>query len=136
RRLQPSGGRRLRPSGKRRLQPGEQAGHDGLQSGYLTVAPRTVAGGIVVPQLIRGFGRQPCCNAQTICAGGASQKGAAMGSIRETAERFFDACETGKGWDGCQQYCHPSATFTAQAGALAGVETLQGYTDWMKGLFT
>ena len=59
-----------------------------------------------------------------------------MGSIRETAERFFDACETGKGWDGCQQYCHPSATFTAQAGALAGVETLQGYTDWMKGLFT
>ena len=59
-----------------------------------------------------------------------------MASIRETAERFFDACETGKGWEGCRQYCHPSATFTAQAGALAGVETLQGYTDWMKGLFT
>ena len=27
------------------------------------------------------------------------------------------------------------ASFSAQAGALAGVETLQAYTDWMKGLF-
>ena len=59
-----------------------------------------------------------------------------MASIRETAERFFDACETGKGWAGCQQHCHPNATFSAQAGALTGVSTLEGYTDWMKGLFT
>jgi len=59
-----------------------------------------------------------------------------MSAIKQTAEQFFDACETGKGWEVCKQYCHPSATFTAQAGALAGVETLQGYTDWMKGLFT
>ena len=59
-----------------------------------------------------------------------------MSSIRETAEQFFDACETGKGWDGCQAYCHPDATFSAQAEALEGVETLQGYTDWMKGLLT
>jgi predicted ester cyclase len=59
-----------------------------------------------------------------------------MSSIRDTAERFFDACETGKGWDGCNQYCHPNATFSAQAGALADVKTLQGYTDWMKGMFS
>lgn len=59
-----------------------------------------------------------------------------MSAIRETAEKFFDACETGKGWAGCQQYCHPDATFSAQAGALAGVNTLEGYTDWMKGLFS
>ena len=59
-----------------------------------------------------------------------------MVPIRETAERFFDACETGKGWDVCQRYCHPGATFSAQAGALSGVDTLQGYTEWMKGLFT
>ena len=59
-----------------------------------------------------------------------------MASIRQTAEQFFDACETGKGWEVCKQYCHPSATFSAQSCALAGVETLQGYTDWMKGLFT
>jgi predicted ester cyclase len=58
-----------------------------------------------------------------------------MAAIKDTAERFFDACETGKGWDVCNQYCHPSASFSAQAGALAEVETLEGYTDWMKGLF-
>ena len=58
-----------------------------------------------------------------------------MGSIRETAEGFFEACETGKGWAGCRQYCHPGATFSAQAGALAGVETLEAYTEWMKGTF-
>lgn len=56
--------------------------------------------------------------------------------IRTTAERFFDACETGKGWDACKQFCRPDATFSAQTGALAGVETLEAYTDWMKGLFT
>jgi len=35
---------------------------------------------------------------------------------------------------GCEQYCHPDATFAAQAGALDGVVTLEAYTDWMKGL--
>ena len=58
-----------------------------------------------------------------------------MSSIRETAERFFEACETGKGWAGCQEYCHPGATFSAQTSALAGVETLDAYTDWMAGTF-
>jgi predicted ester cyclase len=57
-----------------------------------------------------------------------------MTSIRDTAQRFFDACETGKGWDGCEQYCQPGATFAAQVDALAGVETLEAYTEWMKGL--
>ena len=60
----------------------------------------------------------------------------AVSSIRSTAREFFDACETGKGWEECKQYCHPGATFSAQAGALTGVETLEAYTDWMKGLFT
>lgn len=57
-----------------------------------------------------------------------------MSSIKETAEQFFDACETGKGWEVCKQYSHSDATFTAQAEALAGVVTLQAYTEWMKGL--
>ena len=57
-------------------------------------------------------------------------------SIRHTAQEFFDACETGKGWNGCKAYCHSGATFSAQAGALNGVDTVEGYTDWMKGLFT
>ena len=59
-----------------------------------------------------------------------------MSTIKETALQFFDACETGKGWDGCKVHCHDGATFSAQAGALAGVNTLQAYADWMKGLFT
>ena len=59
-----------------------------------------------------------------------------MASIRETAEQFFEACETGKGWAGCQQHCQPGATFSAQADALTGVDSLQAYTEWMKGLFT
>jgi predicted ester cyclase len=55
-------------------------------------------------------------------------------SIKETARKFFDACETGRGWRECAQYCHADATFSAQTGALTGVETLQAYTDWMKGI--
>ncbi|MDQ1495809.1 MAG: hypothetical protein QOG69_2292 [Actinomycetota bacterium] len=59
-----------------------------------------------------------------------------MSSIRDAAELFFDACESGKGWDACEQYCHPGATFAAQTDALADVSTLEAYTEWMKGLMT
>ena len=58
-----------------------------------------------------------------------------MSSIEET-EQFFDACETGKGWEACQQYCQPQATFSAPADALAGVDTVEAHTEWMKGLLT
>jgi predicted ester cyclase len=54
----------------------------------------------------------------------------------ETAQAFFDACETGKGWDVCQQWCQPGATFSCQADALADTKNLAGYADWMKGLLT
>ncbi len=57
-----------------------------------------------------------------------------MSSIRTTAQEFFDACETGKGWSGCKSYGHSGATFSAQAGALNGVDTLEAYTECMKGL--
>jgi len=57
-----------------------------------------------------------------------------MTSIRDTAERFFDACETGQGWAGCEQYCEAGATFAAQAESLAGLETLEAYAEWMKGM--
>ena len=59
-----------------------------------------------------------------------------MPSITETAKRFFEACETGKGWDGCRGYCTSDATFSAQAEPLADVKTLQQYADWMKDLLT
>jgi predicted ester cyclase len=59
-----------------------------------------------------------------------------MSDILEQAKLFFDACETGKGWDVCKQYCHPDATFSAQAAVLADIDTLQGYTEWTKNILT
>jgi hypothetical protein len=59
-----------------------------------------------------------------------------MTSITRVAEEFFDACETGKGWEACRAYCVPDATFSAQATPLNDVTTLAKYTDWMKGILT
>lgn len=59
-----------------------------------------------------------------------------MSTIRETAERFVDACDSGQGWEACSAYCHEGATFTAQAPALADIDTVEGYTAWAKGLLT
>ncbi len=57
-----------------------------------------------------------------------------MTNITQVAERFFEACETGKGWDGCKAYCTDNASFSAQSEVLADTTTLEGYCDWMKGL--
>ena len=54
----------------------------------------------------------------------------------EVAQAFFDACETGKGWEVCGQFCTPDASFSAQSEALEDVHTLEQYTEWMKGLLT
>ncbi|MCP5180674.1 MAG: nuclear transport factor 2 family protein [Pseudomonadales bacterium] len=54
----------------------------------------------------------------------------------DQARRFFDACETGKGWEGCKAWCHPDATFDSQTAALAGINTLEAYCNWMQNLFT
>jgi predicted ester cyclase len=59
-----------------------------------------------------------------------------MSKILEQAKLFFDACETGKGWDGCKAYCHTDATFSAQSGVLSEIDTLEGYSEWMKNLLT
>jgi predicted ester cyclase len=57
-----------------------------------------------------------------------------MPSITAIADKFFAACETGKGWEACKAYCAPNATFEAQAEPLADIKTLAEYADWMKGL--
>ncbi len=59
-----------------------------------------------------------------------------MSDILEQAKLFFEACETGKGWEVCRTYCHADATFSAQAAALADIDNLQDYTEWMKNLLT
>jgi predicted ester cyclase len=57
-------------------------------------------------------------------------------SITSIAQEFFDACESGKGWQACSAYCAADATFSAQAEPLLDVRTLAQYTEWMKGLMT
>jgi len=55
-------------------------------------------------------------------------------TITETARAFFEACETGQGWEACSAYCDPNATFSAQAEPLADVQTVRDYAEWMKAL--
>lgn len=57
-----------------------------------------------------------------------------MTQMTKTAQIFFEACETGKGWQACSVHCTPGATFSAQASALNEVNTLEQYTEWMKGI--
>lgn len=55
-------------------------------------------------------------------------------TIEQTARAFFEACETGGGWDACKVHCHDEASFACQSDALADITTLAGYTEWAKGL--
>ena len=59
-----------------------------------------------------------------------------MEPIGDVAARFFKACEAGQGWSECQHYCHPDASFSAQAEPLADVTSVADYAEWMKGLIT
>lgn len=59
-----------------------------------------------------------------------------MSTILESAKLFQEACDTGKGWEGCKEYCHQEATFSSQTGVLAEINTLEGYCEWMKNLLT
>ena len=42
----------------------------------------------------------------------------------ENATRVFHACESSEGWEACRQYVEPGASFEAQAGPLAEVDTV------------
>lgn len=52
----------------------------------------------------------------------------------QIARDFFEACETGQGWEACKAFCHEQASFECQADALAETKTLAAYAEWMKGL--
>lgn len=54
----------------------------------------------------------------------------------ETAKIFLEACETGKGWEGCKSWFHGGATFSCHADALTDTKTIAAHADWMKGLLT
>ncbi len=59
-----------------------------------------------------------------------------MSNILAPARQFFEACETGQGWDSCAAYCKPGATFSSQTDVLADISTLRDYSEWMKGMLT
>jgi predicted ester cyclase len=66
--------------------------------------------------------------------GGRTMSTTAAATLTETALAFFDACDTGKGWEECSAYCHADATFAVQAEPLADITTVKEYADWMKAL--
>lgn len=55
-------------------------------------------------------------------------------TLEQTARDFFEACESGGGWEACKNHCHDSATFACQADALAETTTLEDYAEWMRGM--
>jgi predicted ester cyclase len=55
-------------------------------------------------------------------------------ALTEIAGRFFDACETGKGWAGCAAFCTLNASFSAQAEPLDDIKTLKDYTEWNRNI--
>lgn len=55
-------------------------------------------------------------------------------SMINDAKTFFEACDTGKGWASCAQFCQQDATFSGQSEVLAEIHSLEAYVDWMKGL--
>lgn len=54
--------------------------------------------------------------------------------LSETARDFFNACDTGQGWDACKPYCTEGASFSCQADTLAEITTVEAYAEWMTGL--
>lgn len=57
-------------------------------------------------------------------------------SAFDTAQRFFEVCETAGGWAGCREWVADGARFEAQADALDGIDTVEAYCEWMKGFAT
>ena len=51
-----------------------------------------------------------------------------------SATKFFHACESLQGWDGCKDYVAAEAPFTAQSEPLVDVHSVKDYCEWMAGL--
>jgi hypothetical protein len=57
-------------------------------------------------------------------------------SAFDNAQRFFHACETPLGWEGCKAYVAEGVSFVAQSEPLTEVHTVQAYCEWIKGFGT
>ena len=49
-------------------------------------------------------------------------------TMTETAREFFEACETGKGWEVCSQFCTPEARWVL-AFSLIDQLSLRGQSE-------
>lgn len=49
----------------------------------------------------------------------------------DAAQRFYHACESGSGWDGCREFVADDAVFQAQAEPLEEIRTVREYADWL-----
>ena len=58
-----------------------------------------------------------------------------MSARLDDARAFFDAIESGKGWEVCKRWCHADASFAAQADSLAEVATIEAYAGWMQHIY-
>ena len=52
----------------------------------------------------------------------------------ENARKFFENCESGKGWDACKEYVAGNGKFTAQSEPFADMSEIKDYVDQMYGL--
>jgi len=57
-------------------------------------------------------------------------------NLFKTAEMFFHACESLKGWDACKDYVADNANFIAQCEPLTEIKKVKDYVDWVTGLGT
>ena len=49
----------------------------------------------------------------------------------ENATNLFHACESLKGWEGCQEYVQKEASFSAQCEPLVDINTVESYCEWL-----
>lgn len=54
-----------------------------------------------------------------------------MSQAYAVAQQFFEACEAPLGWQACEGFVAPGATFSAQSEPLVDINTVEGYTEWM-----
>ena len=56
--------------------------------------------------------------------------------IADVAVDFVQACDTGNGWEACEDFCTENASFSAQCEELANISSVSTYCDWVRDLLT
>ena len=51
----------------------------------------------------------------------------------QNAKDFFETLEALKGWESCREYVVEGAPFSCQAAAMADVDSVQAYCEWVVG---